>query len=329
MKVTAKKPAATASATPAEDAAVSKPKKIKIASPADYIRTMPIGLAGPPGSGKTFAMLSASEFWPADLKAHRATGKMLTLEDVLYVNIDPAGIVGLAEWLIQPKHIVDIDSEVGDDEYENAARIMADAVDEAMNKHKPAFVVFDTASMFSSKIQDRYSRLIEDNEAKKPELYNRQKRAHGEFLAVTNHLVTRKGAMPIVGFHVRKESSIFESDAEKAHKAMIRGREAGQGIIDIKGQAAELMMSSFRELWFMRSTEAVSGKTVVTTRQIYTGVQGFQCKSSFRRALPPFVGHPANMRKLIQTIMASTSPAAEAATPATDADYESATADDE
>src|SRR3990167_6353947 len=53
-----------------------------------------INLHGQPTSGKTWAALSASAYWPADAGTRAKESKPVLLRDVLYIGHDANGIVG-------------------------------------------------------------------------------------------------------------------------------------------------------------------------------------------------------------------------------------------
>jgi hypothetical protein len=122
----------------------------------DDIDDMTINLHGDPGSGKTFAALSASKFWPKDLKAQFKSQKKISLEDVLYVGWDRAGLGGLRQYGIDVPLRIDMKATAF--KYKDlldAVEAMTDEMTEIfVKKPEVKFNIHDTISRFDDVLVD-------------------------------------------------------------------------------------------------------------------------------------------------------------------------------
>lgn len=121
----------------------------------EYAGRAVYNIHGHPGSGKTFAALQASAFWPEDLEAHEASGETIYLDDVVYIEWDRGGALGILPYGIRLKYHVsmaDLVFEKGDlvDSIEKMSNDLYELVKE---DHNIKYVIHDTVSRMDSMIE--------------------------------------------------------------------------------------------------------------------------------------------------------------------------------
>ena len=216
----------------------------------DYISGMIFNIHGHPGSGKTFAALQASESWPKDLAAHKATGKIAHLDDLVYVEWDRQGAVGIMPHGIRLKYRVsmtDLAFEKGD-LVDAMAKMSKDLYALVQEDQNIKYVVHDTVTRMDSMIETycfdpKRATLDRNGEVDGQRTYGKVATIHHEYQRSAVTLPDR--ISNIFLFHQKvMDERVGEKDAKRRKDLILKmGDQTTRVVPAITGKSANVYLA--------------------------------------------------------------------------------------
>jgi len=271
-----------------------------------------VNIHGVPGSGKTWAALSASNYWPKDPAKNT---KPVVLKDTIHIGWDRGGLVGVLPHKIRPAYCVDMPAVLAackGDIMKSCERVINDT-SELVNKHPEIrLIVHDTCTRM-----DRYFVAFWMDPKNMPT--NRQdvtdtRAAYGK-IRDTHHLYqssmlqTRAGITSVFLFHqkVLEEAAGGKEDARRAAIARQAITKLGDQLVnvvpDITGQSLNVYTAD-ASLELVAVTTAVPNTPGQFAYWLYPVVhRGQRAKNRFRSVIAD--KQPADLGALISRVRKS------------------------
>jgi hypothetical protein len=270
-----------------------------VTTPASTLDQAIWGIVGPPGEGKTFLALTASEKWPDKLTLG---GPETVLEDVVVFCHDPSGLVGLAPYGIRPDLLIDMGAFCVDNGgAEKGHRMLGNLGTELLKVGRHKHVIIDTVSTLASDISNDVWSSPTMSSGGQVDGIATNKRVRESILrwcATYEAFAKKLGASLIPLFHA-KFSGDFAMD--KAEDRQLKKDANGQDekvSIDVVGSAKDVMQARCSEIMVLQKNISELRGQKVVTRSVRFSLKGWNTKSRLQAVFDPDKDYPANLREL-------------------------------
>ena len=269
-----------------------------VVTPASTLDRAIWGIVGPPGEGKTFLALTASEFWPAELKLGQPE---VVLEDLVVFCHDPSGLIGLAPYNIRPSVLVDMAGFTVEEGAERGHKMLVNLGKQILKPGQHKFIVIDTVSTLASDISNAVwnaPTMSKGGEIDGIATNKRVRESILQWFAAYEAFAAALGGSLFPLFHA-KFSQDFAMD--KAEDRQLKREATGMDdkvSVDVIGSAKDALTARCSEIFVLQKGVAqFQGKQVVT-REVRFALKGWNTKSRLQAVFDPNTGYPANLREL-------------------------------
>lgn len=273
------------------------------------------GIVGPPGEGKSFLALTASQRWPRPLAIQPSE---LVLDDIVYACHDQAGLVGLAPYRVRPDVLIDMASFVAEEGAANGHVMLKNLLSQVIKKGQHKVLVVDTVSTLASDISTEVWAKPDTSSQGAIDGIATNKRVRESILRwfVTYEQIAAKCDMRLLLLFHPKYAGDFAMDGKKVTikedgspvdtgKTMAEMKrdasgEDGNVSIDVVGSAKGIMVARCSEiLSVQKKAELRQGQRIVT-RSVRFGLEGWNLKNRLARVFDATKDYPADLLELFK-----------------------------
>lgn len=296
---------------------VAKPKAARYVSPlidpeASGLDQLTINVHGVPGAGKTWAALSASDYWPAKIPP----AAPVTLEDTIHIAWDHGALSGAQAKRIRcaAEHNGNalIGSGKAKDPIHAMGLILGDVGKHCVADEAIKVVIVDTITALDLAVNAHF--FAPNNvpiargtgEVNTQAIYGRILDAHRAFAAALVRLPPRVTVICL--FHSQPLVDARDP-AQKTAQSLVRLSEAVTVIPSVTGKARDLYLANASVEFACCPTDPPKGSKAEPERRLWTiphqsgGTTGLRTKNRFQGILGDW--EPANLNKILAKIRAA------------------------